>query len=345
MAKTIRIGHASTDSASSSANEVLISTYYSSLNPTVVLRPITSTLAEKSAAACEAGCNNNSIEYSQAYRNTLNTEAKKVNYNLSSITTKCYADCSSFMTVCAIAGGARVSYEGGAPNCGNMRSRFTRSRDYTALTDAVYLNSSDYLRRGDILVRENYQDGSRHTVMILDNGSKVSTSVSDDIVTIDVEASVDIVKTAYTAVNVALDITNITASKAVARAKLTRIKDGKEKDLSNLAIKTYNWSYRLETLSTKKIKTSDLAVSSATQAFSLTGLKPDTSYRLTVLASEEDSDVEFSSPSVIFMTPPKSSVNDLKIEFKDTSLYGKKCHLFVRVKETFKRAILYNKEV
>ena len=223
MAKTIRIGHASTSEASSQANEVLIGTYSASLAPTVVLRPKTLELASKSARACEAGCNNNKIEYSQSSRNTLNTEAEKVGYNLSSITNTCYADCSSFMAVCAIAGGSKLKYGYGAPNCGTMRARFTQSGDYIALTDKIYLTSSDYLQRGDILVRETYLNGSRHTVMVLDNGNKVSSSV------IQAETpQVDISQTAYTPVKVSLSVISLSTNSVTIKAKLTKIKNGKE---------------------------------------------------------------------------------------------------------------------
>lgn len=343
MAKTIRIGHASTNSPSSgsAADEVLISNYYTSLKPTVVLRPKTRELAEKSAAACEAGCNNNNIEYSQATRNTLNTEAKKVGYNLSNVKTKCYADCSSFMTVCAIAGGAKISYTAGAPNCGNMKSVFTKSGDYTALTAATYLNSSDYLLRGDILVRENYLNGSRHTVMVLDNGGKMPTTV----VAPEEEPQVDIAQEAYTAVKVNLAVTDITGTGAKVAAKLTKIKNGKESALSTSAIKQYKWSYTLETLDTDTKKAEKLRVSSSKYNFSLVGLLPGYSYRVSITATEDDSDAEFYSPSIIFTTPKRVQKYDNEIDFNDTQASTKKCKVFLKVKDAFKRVIFYHKEV
>lgn len=129
------------------------------------LRPKSSTIAEKSAKACEKGCANNNIGYDQNQRNTLNTQAKKVNYDLSKVTTKCETDCSAFMTVCAISGGANIEYGSNGPTTSTMKSKFSASGDYNVLTDSKYLTSDKYLKRGDILVK-----AGSHTVMILENG-------------------------------------------------------------------------------------------------------------------------------------------------------------------------------
>lgn len=139
-----------------------------------VLRPKSSTIAEKSAKACEKGCANNNIGYDQNQRNTLNTQAKRVNYDLSKITTKCETDCSAFMTVCAIAGGANIVYgKTNGPTTSTMKSKFSASGDYTVLTDSKYLTSDKYLKRGDILVK-----AGSHTVMVLENGSETKVTKS-----------------------------------------------------------------------------------------------------------------------------------------------------------------------
>jgi N-acetylmuramoyl-L-alanine amidase len=77
------------------------------------------------------------------------------------------------MCVCAIAAGvsAGALYIGGNMRVtGNMRSAFKNTGKFEILTDSKYLTSDQYLKRGDILVNE----GS-HTVMVLSNGSKVSS--------------------------------------------------------------------------------------------------------------------------------------------------------------------------
>ena len=138
----------------------------------VLLRPKDSIMAEKIAVACEQACANDKIGYDQSQRNTLYTEAKKVNFDLSKITTACECDCSSLACICAIAAGAPADklYVGG--NMGTtrtMRSYFKNTGMFQILTDSKYLTTADYLQRGDIVVNE----GS-HTFIVLSNGSKAS---------------------------------------------------------------------------------------------------------------------------------------------------------------------------
>ena len=175
----VKIGHASIDENSKikggsagdqTKKEVCTRSWYSK-NWDFVLRPKSSTVAEKSAKACEKGCANNKIGYDQNQRNSLNTQAKKVGYDLSKITTKCETDCSAFMTVCAIAGGANIDYGSNGPTTSTMKSKFSASDDYNVLTDSKYLTSDKYLKRGDILVK-----AGRHTVMALENGSGISSA-------------------------------------------------------------------------------------------------------------------------------------------------------------------------
>lgn len=176
----IKIGHASIGSNGSVKNdaagdqngrEVCIRTWYS--KPwTYVLRCKDRTKAEIMAQACEQGCANNKIGYDQNQRNTLNTQARKVNYSLSKITIRCETDCSAFMTVCAQSAGINIPYNGtNAPTTSTMRSAFTSTGMFDVLTDSKYLTSDKYLQRGDILVKP----GS-HTVMALENGGNTSSN-------------------------------------------------------------------------------------------------------------------------------------------------------------------------
>lgn len=174
----IKIGHASIDenrkikggsAGDQTKKEVCTRSWYTT-GWDCVLRPKTKELAEKSAKACEKGCANNKIGYDQNQRNSLNTQAKKVGYDLSKITTKCETDCSAFMTVCAIAGGANINYGSNAPTTSTMKARFLESGDYELIIASKYLTSDKYLKRGDILVKT----GS-HTVMALENGSGITS--------------------------------------------------------------------------------------------------------------------------------------------------------------------------
>ena len=177
---SIKIGHACNDENGRSRNglagdqtkgEVCTRTWYPSPWDTV-LRCKDSKKAEKMAKACEAGCANDNIGYDQNQRNTLNTQAKAVGYDLSKIKVTCECDCSSFMTVCAQAAGINIPYtSGNAPFTGNMRLRFTSTGMFEVLTDKKYTESDEYLKRGDILLKS-----TGHTAMALENGSKVKTT-------------------------------------------------------------------------------------------------------------------------------------------------------------------------
>ena len=70
------------------------------------------------------------------------------------------------MHVCALAGGANITYGSNGAATINMESRFTVNGEYEVLKDSKYLTTDRYLKRGDILVNP----GS-HTVMVLEDGS------------------------------------------------------------------------------------------------------------------------------------------------------------------------------
>lgn len=176
------IGHASLNerggitggtAGDQTGREVLTGNWYN--HPwSVMLRPTDATQANKMATACEQGCKNDKIGYDQNRRNSLNTQASKVGYDLSKITVACDCDCSSFMSVCAQAAGINIPYSSGnAPTTSTMRNAFTSMGRFTAYTDSKYLTSDKYLKRGDILVKP----GS-HTVMNLTNGSLSGTTTS-----------------------------------------------------------------------------------------------------------------------------------------------------------------------
>ena len=74
------------------------------------------------------------------------------------------------MAVCAEAAGVNmdVAYtQGNAPATFQMKQQWAKTGKFEMITDKKYLTSSDYLKRGDVLVNE-----SRHTVMVLNDGPK-----------------------------------------------------------------------------------------------------------------------------------------------------------------------------
>ena len=175
----VKIGHASLDergkitggaAGDQTGSEVCIRSWYS--KPWgFVLRCKDSSKAEKMALACEQGCANEKIGYNQSKRNTLYTQAQKVNYNLSKITAACECDCSSFMTVCALAAGIPITYGSNAPTTSTMKAVFMNTGEFDILTESKYLTEDTWLKRGDILVK-----AGSHTAMVLENGANAMPS-------------------------------------------------------------------------------------------------------------------------------------------------------------------------
>lgn len=181
---SILIGHASIDengragggqAGDQTGKEVYIGNWYAG-SWNIVLRPKSSTVAEKMAAACEALCRGNLVGYDQGQRNTLWDELEKVGWDATKLTAKCETDCSAFVSACTRAAGIdipRVAMGGGqynAPVTYTMRSAFSSTGAFDVLVDQKYLTSDKYLKRGDVLVRE-----SGHTAMVLGNGALADT--------------------------------------------------------------------------------------------------------------------------------------------------------------------------
>lgn len=179
----MRIGHASISENNTingqkgdqTSKEVTIRQFYLN-NWNILLRPKDPVKAEIMAKSCEKGCANQNIGYSQSTRNTLRQEAIKVNFDLSKVDL-CNCDCSSFMSVCAESAGIAIPYNyGNAPTTRTMKTAFMSTGEFALYTDLIYLNSPNFLKRGDILVKEG-----NHTIMILDNGSLVDNNENKNI--------------------------------------------------------------------------------------------------------------------------------------------------------------------
>lgn len=180
---SVRIGHASQDEHGSAhggaagdqtGKEVCVRAWWAR-GWNVCLRFKDRDKAEKAARFVEECCNGGMVGYDQWQRNTLRDAARAAGWSGKAIATKCETDCAAFMTVAAEAAGVDMSgcylkLSGGglnAPVTSTMRAKFAATGAFDVLTDSKYLTSDKYLRRGDILVRED-----AHTVMALDNGSQ-----------------------------------------------------------------------------------------------------------------------------------------------------------------------------
>ena len=242
-------GKASGGKAGDQTKKELCTRYWYSKPWSVLLRPKDSTMAEKIAIACEQACANENIGYDQGQRNTLYTQAKAVNFDLSKITTACECDCSSLACICAIAAGAPAEklYVGG--NMGTtrtMRSYFKNTGMFEILTDSKYLTTSDYLKRGDIVVNE----GS-HTFIVLSNGPKSvgsQTSVvstSNKVIGIaTARGSVNVrsgSSTAYSVIGIAKKGQQVEVLEKLANGWLKVLWNGAEAYTSNVGEKYYSF--------------------------------------------------------------------------------------------------------
>lgn len=113
----------------------------------------------------EFACLNPNIGYDQNQRGTLYTVSKPLLFNCKKVKTKCECDCSSLVRVCCAYAGIML------PNfrTSNEASTLLQSGYFYEMKGKQYTDTSDYLMRGDILVTKT----QGHTVIVLDNGSKV----------------------------------------------------------------------------------------------------------------------------------------------------------------------------
>lgn len=318
MATKIKIGHAATsegivdentgevsyrdgEAGDQHGNEVLIVEEYDIMAPKkpnkeafradIVLRPKSRALARKSALACEAACANDNIGYSQfdlkdpnrLQRNTLYDEALKASFNLAEITKPCNTDCAAFMTVCAVAGGASFSYyandaDRNAPITTTMHKLFTSTGEYEILSDEKHITITDYLKRGDILVDKNY-----HTIMVLENGCKMPN-------------------TDNTKITVSIDSITSTQVSAVARA--VALENNKESLLTDDETALFYWTYAVKSLTDEStdLLEKKLEFKKGTSKFTLSGLQPNSSYIIYVIAREANGETAITSPNVIVTT-------------------------------------------
>lgn len=132
----------------------------------VVLRFKDRSKAKKAAEAMKKLCYNKNVGYCQTHRTSLYTELEKVGWNPDALTTPCETDCSAIMAPVLKCAGISVSKD---IYTRNMVNAIMATGKFEKLTGSKYTDSGDYLLTGDIMVRPG-----KHTIMALENGSKVS---------------------------------------------------------------------------------------------------------------------------------------------------------------------------
>lgn len=178
---SIRIGHASIDEANKinggsagdqTGKEVCVRTWYKHTKGWVLLRCLDAAAREKIAQAMERACANPAIGYDQYQRDSLWNHIQDKGYDPSQTTKNVETDCSALVRVC-------IAYAFQRDVAGNIRTinepaTLVSTGLFERLDDAKYCDSSDYLLRGDILCTPV----SGHTVVVLDNGARVSNATT-----------------------------------------------------------------------------------------------------------------------------------------------------------------------
>lgn len=149
---------------SQTAKEISTQNWYLHSKGWVLIRPKDSNVAEKIAKNMEYACDSVYVGYDQSQNTTLASAAKKYGYDISKVKTPCETDCARLVRVCCLYAGIEV----GDFYTANMKSYLGKTGKFEILTSDKYCKSSDYLKRGDILVTKT----KGHTVVVLSNGAK-----------------------------------------------------------------------------------------------------------------------------------------------------------------------------
>lgn len=233
---------------------------------------------------------NNKIGYDQNQRNSLLTQASKVNFDFSKISTKCECDCSSAITVAIL--GAIYKLKGkneydkayailyAGSNCrttSTLRSALTQLSMIDVFKSSTYVAGTSNAVFGDIYLKE----GS-HVVCYIDNGNKVSVSAQNN-----ASANTSVNSVNYKVkVNTASGV-NCRAEPNTNGAKITAYSNGTELTITK---ESGNWGYANNTGWVcldycQKVSTSTVSTSKATGTYEVTASAlavrtgPGTSYR------------------------------------------------------------------
>lgn len=116
----------------------------------------------------EWACANKHIGYDQGQRLTLYNTAKEVGFNCKKVTTNCETDCSALVRVCCAYAGITL------PNFRTPTEpkALLNSGEFIEMEGSKYTDSSNYLKRGDILVTKT----QGHTVVVLNDGKDADPS-------------------------------------------------------------------------------------------------------------------------------------------------------------------------
>lgn len=145
-------------------NEVGRQSWYKHSKGWRVLRPKDQVAAARIAQCMEWACDNSHIGYDQAERLSLYKAAEPHGFDVSQVEKNVETDCSALVRVCCAYAGIGVKDF----ITSNEASVLLNSGAFTEMTGARYTDTSEFLRRGDVLVTKT----KGHTVVVLTNGTK-----------------------------------------------------------------------------------------------------------------------------------------------------------------------------
>ena len=130
---------------------------------------------EKIAQLMEKAAANSKIGYDQNQRNTLLTQARKFNYDVSKVTEPCETDCSALVTLACIYAGvpeSKLIHNGNSATTRTLVPLLKATGEVEVFTMPLYTQKPDKLVRGDILIKE----GS-HVVVVVQTENAPKTAV------------------------------------------------------------------------------------------------------------------------------------------------------------------------
>lgn len=130
---------------------------------------------EKIAQLMEKAAANDKIGYDQSQRNTLLTQARKFNYDVSKVTEPCETDCSALVTLACIYAGvpeSKLIHNGNSATTRTLAPLLEATGEVEVFTLPLYTQKPDKLLRGDILIKE----GS-HVVVVTQAENAPKTAV------------------------------------------------------------------------------------------------------------------------------------------------------------------------
>lgn len=152
--------------------EVMIEPWYRHSKGWVVIRAVNDVVRERIAQDMEYACANDHIGYDQSTSWDLYDKSKAYDWDCSKVTVDTETDCSSLVRVCvAYAVQEHIPWFSTL----NEKAVLRNTGLFQILTDSMYTNGDTYLKRGDILCTKT----QGHTVVVIDNGSGVTTDVGN----------------------------------------------------------------------------------------------------------------------------------------------------------------------